>query len=170
MLNHHDLRSTRIKIPWSLDNCDGTMKKTNNKAALANRLEKKLSATESVSVPSPTIIDGMSLIHKLPGENRTFSEVSDHLFSLVLQAEGSSQGVDIVFDVYKDQSIKNAERLSRGYSDGIQLFTQISPARVIENWRRILTSQSSKTHLSNTLLLTGGSHAYEQDWAQKFYS
>ena len=132
-------------IPWSLANCDGTMKKT-NKAVLANRLEEKVSATESVSVPSLTIIDGMSLIHKLPGENRTFSEVSDHLFSLVLQAAGSSEGVDIVFDVYKDQSIKDAERLSRGSSDGVQ-FTQILPAHRIKNWRQILTSQSSKTQL-----------------------
>ena len=58
-----------------------------------------VSATEFVSVPSLTIIHGMSLIHKLPGENRTFSEVSDYLFSLVIQAAGSSQGVDIVFNV-----------------------------------------------------------------------
>ena len=78
--------------------CDGTSKKT-NKAVLAKRFEERVSATKSVSVPSLTIIDGMSLIHKLPSENRTFSEVSDHLFSLVLQAAGSSQGVDIVFDV-----------------------------------------------------------------------
>ena len=151
-LSHHDLQPTRIKKdesdvqividllenswtnPFSA-NCDGTMKKT-NKAVLANRLEEKVSATESVSVPSLTIIGGMSLIHKLPGENRTFSEVSDHLFSLVLQAAGSSEGVDIVFDVYKDQSIKDADRLSRGSSDGVQ-FTQILPAHRIKNWRRI---------------------------------
>ena len=84
-----------------------------------------MSATESVSVPPLTIIDGMSLIHKLPGENRTFSEVSDHLFSLVLQAAGSSQGV--VFDVYKDQSIKDAERLSRGSSDVYNLLKYCLP-------------------------------------------
>ena len=55
----------------------------------------------------------------------------DHFFSLVLQAVGSSEGVDIVFDVYKDQSIKDAERLSRGSSDGVQ-FTQILPAHRIK--------------------------------------
>ena len=65
-----------------------------------------MSATESVSVPSLTIIDGMSLIHKLPSFHR--------LFSLVLQVAAYSQGVYIVFDIYKDQSIKDAERLSRG--------------------------------------------------------
>ena len=96
-----------------------------NKAILAKRLEEKVSATESVSVPPLTIIDGMSLIHKLPGENRTFSEVSDHLFLLVLQAAGSSQGV--VFDVYKDQSIKDAERLSRGSSDVYNLLKYCLP-------------------------------------------
>ena len=53
-----------------------TMKKT-SKTVLTKRLEEKVSATESVSVPSLTIIDGMSLIHKLPGENRTFVVIRD---------------------------------------------------------------------------------------------
>ena len=100
------------------------MKKT-KKAILAKRLEEKVSATESVSVPPLTIIDGMSLIHKLPSENRTFSEVSDNLFSLVLQEAGSSQG--IVCAVYKDKSIKDAERLSRGSSDVYNLLKYCLP-------------------------------------------
>ena len=90
----------------------------------------------------------MSLIHKLPGENRTFSEVSHRLFLLILQAARSSQGVDIVFDVYKDQSIEGAERLSRGSSDVVQV-TQILPAHRIRNLRR-------------------SSHGYENDSARKF--
>ena len=111
------------------------MKKT-SKTILAKRLEEKVSATESVSVPSLTIIDGMSLIHKLPGENRTFSEVCH-------------------------------QRLSRGSSDVVQ-FIQILRAHRIKNSIRILTSQLSKNNLSNSLLLTGSRHAYENDWARKF--
>ena len=98
------------------------------------------------TVKKTSIIDGMSLIHKLPGENRTFSEVSHHSFLLVLQAAGSSRGVEIVFGVYQDQSIKGAERLSRGSSDAVQ-FTQILLAHRIKNSRRILTLKSSKKQL-----------------------
>ena len=95
------------------------------------------------TVKKTSIIDGMSLIHKLPGENRTFSVVSHHSFLLVLQAAGSSRGVEIVFGVYQDQSIKGAERLSRGSSDGVQ-FTQILLAHRIKNWRRILKSSKKQ--------------------------
>ena len=72
--------------------------------------------------------------------------MSDYLFSLVIQAAGSSQGVDIVFDVYKDQSIKDAERLSRGSSDGIQ-FTRILAAHRVKKLEANCHSQSSKTLL-----------------------
>ena len=49
-------------ILWSQASCGGTMKKT-SKVVLAKRHEGKVSATDSVSVPSLTIIYGMSLIH-----------------------------------------------------------------------------------------------------------
>ena len=72
-------------LPWALSNSDGTIKKT-NKAALAKQLEGKVSSTESINEPSATIIDGMSLIQKLHGENRTFSELSTQIFASVLHS------------------------------------------------------------------------------------
>ena len=50
-------------LPWSLANCDGTMKKT-NKAALARNLETKTFPAEDIPKPSACIIDAMSLIQK----------------------------------------------------------------------------------------------------------
>ena len=72
------------------------------------------------------------------------------------QAAGPSKRVDIVFDVYKDKSIKDAERLSRGSSDVVQ-FTQILPAHRIENCSQILISKSNKTQLINL---------FATDWKQ----
>ena len=81
-----------------------TMKKT-SKTVLAKRLEEKVSATGSVSVPSLTIIDGMSLIHKLPGENRTFSEVCHQRLS-----RGSSDVVQFT-QILPAHRIKNSIRI-----------------------------------------------------------
>ena len=66
-------------LPWALSNGDGTMKKT-NKAVLSKHLESKVLPVEEVPHPNATIIDAIGLMNKLHGENRTFSELSDHVF------------------------------------------------------------------------------------------
>ena len=60
-------------LPWSLANCDGTIKKT-NKAALARKLEANVSSAEEITQPSASIIDGMSPIQKTNGDHMTFDE------------------------------------------------------------------------------------------------
>ena len=96
-----------------------TMKKT-SKTVLAKRLEEKVSATESVSVPSLTIIDGMSLIHKLPGENRTFSEVCHQRLS-----RGSSDVVQFT-QILPAHRIKNSIRILTSQSSKKQLIKFIA--------------------------------------------
>ena len=92
-------------LPWALANPDGTMKKT-NKAILAKHLEQKVSPAEEVPRPSATLIDAMALIQKLQGDNRTFKELSDHIFTQILHAGEGSDRIDVVFDVYRENSIK----------------------------------------------------------------
>ena len=74
-----------------------------------------------------------------------------------------------MFYVYKYKSIKDTERLTRGSSAGVQ-FTQILPAHRIKKLETNFDHNQAKHNLLNSLLLTGGSHAYEKDWALKFYS
>ena len=74
-------------LPWSLANCDGSMKKT-NKAVLARKLESMAAPAEVIPQPSACIIDAMSLIQKINGENLTFVEVSDNLLTTVLKLCG----------------------------------------------------------------------------------
>ena len=60
-------------LPWSLSNCDGTLKKT-SKATLARKFEKNVSSAEIIPQPSAFIIDGMSLVQKAHGDNKTFKD------------------------------------------------------------------------------------------------
>ena len=102
-------------LPWSLGNCDGTLKKT-SKSTLVRQLEKNVSLAEAIRQLSTCIIDGMSLVQKVHGDNKTFAELSDDIFMSALCTGAESSRIDVVFDVYLDESIKNAERVNRGYS------------------------------------------------------
>jgi len=132
-------------LPWSLANCDGTIKKT-NKAALARKLEANVSSAEEITQPSASIIDGMSLIQKTNGDHMTFDELADQVLANVMRAAGSSQRVDVVFDVYKQLSIKDPERTTRGSDTGIR-FTNIISGHKIQQWRWLLCCGASKTKL-----------------------
>ncbi len=63
---------------------------------------------------------------------------------------GSSR-IDVVFDTYDDNSIKNAERVKRGSNSGV-VFSNIAGGHRIKQWRRLLSSSKSKTNLINYLI------------------
>ena len=92
-------------VPWSLSTGEGALRKT-SKSALAKELRKNVPVGESIQQPTATIIDGMSLIQKTRGDNRTFGDVTSSILSTVLNESRDSQQVDIVFDVYRQGSIK----------------------------------------------------------------
>jgi len=56
-------------LPWALANADGSLRKT-NKAALVRELEQNVFPAEHIPTPSASIIDGMSLVQKMIGNNK----------------------------------------------------------------------------------------------------
>ena len=95
-------------IPWSLATSDGTLRKT-NKAVLSNNLEKESTPSEEIPEKSACIIDVVGLIQKIKGNHKTFNKVAETLFHKAMSEKGSCSRVDLVFDVYKEKSIKSAE-------------------------------------------------------------
>ena len=59
----------------------------------------------------------------------------------------------MVFDVYREISIKNTERANRGADIGIQ-FRNIAPGHSIQRWRKLLCSSSNKASLIKFLVNT----------------
>jgi hypothetical protein len=95
-------------LPWALAKCDGTMRKT-NKAALAQHLEKRVTPADTTPGPLVCIINGMSLLHKVNAESKTYGELASTILASTLHVGSDSKRKDIVFDTYRDVSIKNAE-------------------------------------------------------------
>ena len=67
---------------------------------------------EAIRTPSTCIIDGMGLY----GNNKTFAQLVDFFLSMTLYVGVPSGRVDVVFDAYRQPSIKDSERLNRGAS------------------------------------------------------
>ena len=145
-------------LPWSLANCDGSMKKT-NKAVLARNLEKRVQPVEEIPQPFACIVDGMAQVHKVHGENKTFGNVADSVFMSILQTCGACNRIDVVFDVYKQVSIKNQERENR--SPGIEMkLNSITSGQKIYKWKAILGNSSSKASLVRFFF---------EEWKKPFY-
>ena len=70
-------------LPWALSNCDGTLKQT-NKSTLARHIESRVAPAESIPLPSACIIDGMSLVNKISGDNRTFGDIAESIFMIAI--------------------------------------------------------------------------------------
>jgi len=62
-------------LAYSLSNNDGSRRKTNI-AALATELKKNISPAEEISEPSATVIDRMSVVQKLKGNDQTFLQLA----------------------------------------------------------------------------------------------
>ncbi|KAG0697409.1 hypothetical protein GWK47_003028 [Chionoecetes opilio] len=137
-------------LPWALASGDGSLRKT-NKAALARELERNVSPAEVIPEPSATIIDGMSLVQKLKGNDNTFSQLAGTALSHVVPEGAKSRRIYVVFDVYKETSIKDAERANRSAGTGIH-FKNIQPGHNIQQWRKLLGSSSNKASLIKFLL------------------
>ena len=70
-------------LPSALINRDGTMRKANN-AALARELERQVLPAETIRETSTKIIDDISLVQKMKGNDQTFSQLADSALTHIL--------------------------------------------------------------------------------------
>ena len=75
---------------WALANVDAWSLRKTYKAALARELEKNVSDAEVIATPSTWngIIDGMGLVQRMNGNNKTFAQLSESVLSMVLYVGG----------------------------------------------------------------------------------
>lgn len=132
-------------VPWALSTPDGSLRKT-SKAALALELQKYVAPAENIPRESVCLIDGMALVQRLKGNHKTFAEVAETLLSFVLIEGEHSPRIDVVFDVYLEQSIKNLERTRRGATEGT-IFRHITPGHSVQQWRKFLACPFNKESL-----------------------
>ena len=73
--------------------------------------------------------------------------ISNAVLDIALsEAEGSIR-IDIVFDVYKDVSIKNTEQQKRSNSVEVILYKTLFPSQVVQQWDSFKASSVNKANL-----------------------
>ena len=78
-------------------------------------------------------------------QSLTFQQFADNLFQFIIFGSWLAQRIDIVFDVYKDSSIKDAKKVRRDM--GKLEFSSIIPTQKIQQWHSILSNGTIKTLL-----------------------
>ena len=95
----------------------------------------------------------------MKGDHKTFAELADTILKMILNEHPQSSRVDVVFYVYREVSIKNAERKKRNTVPGTQ-FKNICAGHIIQQWRRFLGEDTNKTALISFLV---------SEWQEEVY-
>ena len=92
---------------------DGLLRKT-NKATLATTLQTNVTVADQLPENSASVVDGMNLVQRVKGGQATFGDIVTTILSMALSEGSQSNRIDIVFDTYRGNSIKNSERSAQG--------------------------------------------------------
>ena len=98
------------------------------------------SSEECTSSPgnSASVVDGMNSVQRIKGDQATFGDVAVTVLLMALKEGGQSKRIDVVFDTYQENSIKNSERSVRGEETGHQL-QSITGTQIVRQWRTFLS-------------------------------
>ena len=140
-------------LPWALATADGSLRR-NNKACLAKERRKNITSAEEIPQPCAWILDGMAMVQKIAVDQKTFA--------IVLNEGTNTERIDVVFNVYNENTIKNAERVKRGCKSRHE-FRNIMPDHKIRQWRKFLLSPTNKMQLIIHLLRLAKRQAYQED-------
>ena len=142
--------------PWSLADPYGLPRKS-NKAKLSQQLERGITATEKYPENATSIFDGMAVLQKLKiPSGVTFYMVAERVFEVVT----STCSMRIDFDMYREVSIKNVERMKRvSTSDGVQ-YKNIRPAYTVKSWNKLLSVTANKPEIVKFLEVRQPYHVY----------
>ena len=136
----HENQST----PASLSD-DGHLH-TTQKSQLTDILQKQTSMPETEPHTDTIIIDGSALVNSTPPKvSKTFNEyVQEDTISKLASYASKYDRIDIVFDVYKKDSLKSETRSKRG--SGIRRRVSAT-SKTPTNWKGFLRDDNNKTEL-----------------------
>ena len=109
---------------------------------IAQNVHRKKVFTEK----SACIVYGMSIVRKLDGNQKPFGDIAKTVLKIVIREGDKCDRVDVVFDVYREDSIKDAERVNRGSGSGVK-FRSLATGHKVKQWRSFLSEAQNKTML-----------------------
>lgn len=130
--------------PWPLTTMTMGLRET-NKVVLLHKLERGVEPITSSLNEDVIIIDGMAVVQKAKTSGLRFGELAKQLFTTTVAIGSDSSRIDAVFNKYKKNYIKNAERSRRGV--GSSVFKSIISSQSIQQSRSFLSWWIKKSEL-----------------------
>lgn len=150
------LKHELLPVPVSLAEMNGTLR-TGNKSILADKLTEDIVCPEAIEVhdsSSCLIIDGQALVVALgkPDNAMNFGDLADTYVRAVLKAGSKYQRVDVVFDRYREETIKGTTRTRRTKSARpIRRLVEGRDVPLPKNWTNFLSLPDNKIDLARFL-------------------
>lgn len=145
-----------LPVPISLAEMNGSLR-TGNKSVLADKLTEDIVCPEAIEVhnlSSCLIIDGQALVVALgkPEKAVTFGDLADTYVRAVLKAGSNYQRIDVVFDRYREETIKGATRTRRTKAARpIRRLVENRDVPLPKNWTNFLSLPDNKVDLAHFL-------------------
>ena len=150
------LKHELLPVPVSLAEMDGTLR-TGTKSVLVDKLTEDVICPSTIELhesSSCLIVDGQALVVALgkPNIAVTFGDLADIYVRAVLKIGSSYQRIDIVFDRYREESIKGGTRARRTKTPRpIRRIVEGRDVPLPNNWTNFLSLPENKVDLAHFL-------------------
>ena len=143
-------------FPWALADTMGGLKKT---LKVSIELEKSTEPWNSQLSHHVSLIDGMAILQKEKVSAITFGQLANKLLQTIIKMSTCAARIDVVFDTYIDNSIKDAERIKRSLSGSIK-FRNIKKDHPVKQWSYFLSIGNNKTEIIQFLVNEWAANEY----------
>ena len=114
-----------------------------------HKLEDLVSDDIKLSIKDPycIIFDGHAIIQILPQSSTlrtTFRQMADRFMCYIVNGSKSARHIHVVFDTYKENSIKNQTRLKRGQILENKKVHNRPDAAILKDWKSFLSVGKNK--------------------------
>ena len=145
-------------VPLSLAHLNGTLRKT-PKSVLLTEIEKtvKVESTmphQTKELKTAHIFDAMAQVHKLGSfGSKTFKDLAKKHYEFITSPLGHNgcERVDLIFDQYKNHSIKQGERIRRGDHLSMDVDIHHPDVSIPMQWNKFLLNTRNKQRLCDFL-------------------
>ena len=143
-------------VPVAIAHGDGSLRKT-TKSSLMPGLEKNVAVLPSLPpslIPTAFVIDAMALVQVMKSaSSASFGQMADQYCTHITRmlSQSSCSRVDVVFDQYRKQSIKEGERHKRGQTSSLEVKIYSDSTPIPKQWVKYISNPRKKENLADFL-------------------
>ena len=143
-------------VPVAIAHGDGSLRKT-AKSSLMSVLEKNVAVLPSLPpslIPTAFVIDAMALVQVMKSaSSASFGQMAEqHCMHITrMLSQSSCSRVDLVFDQYRKQSIKEGERHKRGQTSSLEVKIYSDSMPIPKQWGKYISNPRNKENLADFL-------------------